>query len=543
MRGWISERRWMAVSAGLVLALLLLLLILPTSRVFAASLLNRLRGEPSLAEYDVVVYGGSFSGYSAVRSIQKENPSARVLILVPQRQLGEIGTVAAMNFWDLRGYDRGWIGGSFKELFEKFDRAYDPDEMSAFMAEQLAFDPNIEIHYGVDLRSAKVVDGEVKEVQFQGLNQLPDGREVFDPNDPPSRVEARVFIDASYNGRLLRLAGFQGVTGREAYAEKRQQAVTLLFEIEGLDYWKAVASKDFLSNVDKDGSRMLWGGDPGKHQKTWAFNNGLREKGRLKPLNLAEGMRDRYWVNVLLMYGVDATKEDKDKGTPLYPENNLMSVDEGYQAARRIVESDEFLEAIRDFPGFADVHITRFAPMLYVRESVHSCLYPKPGEFGFAVLGDHVGRAGVQGDEGADGDSMPSRVGLQFYFLDTQGYLDVDPFEKEMEDESKLPTQNPCYLPYAALTNPALKNVLVCGYGINVSSIAWYSLRVLPNQMVAGDAAGAAAIEAIESQKNPGAFGPADIAAVQARLRRVGAVLDKKVIPYRVPLSRVVVIP
>lgn len=515
------------VGAAVFAVAAVVLLALPSSRAFADSVWAALRGSDSEARYDVVVYGGSFSGYAAVRMMQRQNPSLRILVIVPQRQLGEIGTVGAQNFWDLRGLSAGWIGGTFKDLFEPFDRAYDPEAMAAVMADRLAFDPNIDVRYGTDIVNAVVRNGEVRSLELQTLSRLPDGRELFDRESGTMKVDAKVFIDASFNGRLLRLAGFTGITGRQDYADQRQQAVTLMFEIEGLDYWQAVKSRDFQSTIDKDGSRMLWGGDPAKHPKTWAFNDSIRKIGRLKPLNLAEGARDRYWVNVMLMYGVDATKEAKDEGTSRYPVNDLLSLDEGYAKLRRIVESDEFLEAIRDFPGFGSVHITRFAPMLYVRESVHSAQFDRPGSFGFAITPDELTEAGPAPGTGADADHYLTRIGLQFYFMDTQGYIETDPAEKEMESFKQVPTY-PAYAPYEVLLNPKLKNVLVCGYGINASSVAWFALRVLPNQMVLGDAAGVAAATSIERGVPPSELGRVAIGDVQKELSRHGAVLDKK---------------
>jgi len=520
-------KRWLLGLLGMAV-LACLLGAFPTSRAFAQSLLSRLSGSPEVADYDVVIYGGSFSGYSAARMIQKQNPALRVLIICPQRQLGEIGTVAAMNFWDLRGYSQGWIGGTFKELFEKFDRAYDPDEMSAFMSEQLAFDPNIEVRYGADLLDSTVIAGEVKQVQIQEISDLPDGRRVFNGDDPPATIKGRIFIDASYNGRLLRLSGYQGVVGRQDYGDARQQAVTLMFEIEGLDYWKAVKSGDFESTVDRDGSRLLWGGDPSKHEKSWAFNSKVRSFGRLKPLNLAEGAKDRFWVNVMLMYGVDATKETRDLGNNIQGQGDLLSLDEGYVKLREMVETDEFLEAMRAFPGFESIHILRVAPMLYVRESIHSSSGGSPGAHTFAMISDEVGGAGRNENIGSDRGHYARRIGLQFYFLDTQGYIDVDPFESEMEKRAKGNPAFPCFAPYDVLLNPNLRNVLTCGYGINVDSAAWFALRVLPNQMVLGDAAGSAAVLAIERDMYPDAYAEPEIAVLQSRIAEAGGVIEKR---------------
>lgn len=514
---------------GLGLVALLALLSFDGPRSWVQRLLRSAEASEPLIQYDVVIYGGSFSGYAAARSLHRQNPGLRLLMVVPQRKLGEIGTVAAQNFWDLRGYRKDWIAGTFDELFEFQNRGYDPDAMATFMEETLRFNPLFEVKYQTDLVSSTVQEGEVREVAIRALSRADTGEESWDPLAPTIRVQARVFIDASYNARLLRLSGFLGVTGRDDYAQStEQQAVTLMFEVEGLDFEAATKSGDFEWAFDKDGSRLLWGGQPNTHPATWKFNATRKEEFRIKPMNIAEGSQDRWWINTILMYGVDATKELKDEGTYRYPRNELMSVDEGYAKARKMVESDEFLTALRDFPGFASARISRIADMLYIRESVHSSLYPKPGYFGFAVRADHLTRAGRDQYTGTDSENYKTRIGLAFYQMDTQGYLDKDPWEEHFEDQTRVNPKFPAYIPYEALLNPNLRNVLVCGYGLNASSIAWYALRVLPNQMVMGDAAGMAAETAISRRLDPSDFGDDEIFEVQRHLREMGAILEKK---------------
>ncbi len=492
-------------------------------------LLHSAEASDPLLHYDIVIYGGSFSGYAAARAIHRENPGMRLLMIVPQRRLGEIGTVAAQNFWDLRGYRKDWIAGTFNELFEFQNRGYDPDAMAAFMEENLRFNPLFEVKYQTDIVGSTVQEGEVREIAIRSLVRAPTGEETWDTLAPTIRVQARVFIDASYTARLLRLSGFLGVTGRDDYARStEQQAVTLMFEVEGLDFVAASKSGDFEWGIDKDGSRLLWGGKPNTHPVTWRFNATHKAEFRIKPMNIAEGAKDRWWINTILMYGVDATKELKDEGTYRYPRSELMSVDEGYTKARKMVESDEFLAALRDFPGFSSVRISRVADMLYIRESAHSSLYPNPGYFGFAVRADHLTRAGRDQYSGTDSENYKTRIGLAFYQMDTQGYIDKDPWEEHFEDQTRVNPVYPAYIPYEALLNPNLRNVLICGYGINASSIAWYALRVLPNQMVLGDAAGVAAETAISRQLAPADFGEAEIFEVQRHLREMGAILEKK---------------
>src|SRR4051794_12970463 len=71
-------------------------------------------------QYDVLVYGGSFSGFAAVRTLKRYAPGARVLWVVPQDRLGEIGTVGGQCFWDMFQGRSYYYGGTFRSLFTRF---------------------------------------------------------------------------------------------------------------------------------------------------------------------------------------------------------------------------------------------------------------------------------------------------------------------------------------------------------------------------------------------------------------------------------------
>ncbi|MEW5897947.1 MAG: FAD-dependent oxidoreductase, partial [Bacillota bacterium] len=70
-------------------------------------------------------------------------------------------------------------------------------------------------------------------------------------------------------------------------------------------------------------------------------------------------------------------------------------------------------------------------------------------------------------------------------------------------------------------------NLLVPGYATGAASLAWAEVRVIPNLCVLGDAAGAAAAEAVLSGADPALFRQEQIKWVQAALRKTGARLDK----------------
>ena len=72
-------------------------------------------------------------------------------------------------------------------------------------------------------------------------------------------------------------------------------------------------------------------------------------------------------------------------------------------------------------------------------------------------------------------------------------------------------------------------NLILCGYAAGVSSYAWGEIRVLPNLAVLGDAAGVTAAYCVNNDTIPYYvnYNTTDIDNIQARLRAVGARLDK----------------
>lgn len=483
----------------------------------------------NMKHYDVVIYGGSFSAFSTIRTLMTNNPDFKVLMIVPQNRLGEIGTVAAQNFWDIMPPVSRYAGGTFKELYNLYGQGYDPDRMSAYLGKQVRKYKNIEIMLLSDISNVKTDNSLIKNIEIKKLIQNENGFYKFDNQKEPILASAGVYIDASYNGRLLRLSKFTGITGRDDYTkETRQQAVTLMFKVKGVDVSQAVSSGEWKTYKDKDDSRLMWGGwNIDSYKKIAEFNQKYRNFYRIKSINMAENKDGSYWVNMAVMYNVDATKESKDYGTERYPKNEYYSVDEAYSRFRNIIMGKEFSGAIKEVPGFENIKITGVADMLYVRESVHSSLKPNPSLDDFAVASYEVAGAGRTQKEGKDRPNYESRIGLGFYNMDNNGYKAGDEYADVIHRNAMEPP-NPVYIPYQAVINPGVKNVLVCGYGANISSIAWFAMRVLPNQMILGDACGAAAGISLKDKKSPADFSAQEIWQVRKKLRDYGTVLDKE---------------
>lgn len=488
-------------------------------------------GSAQSKSYDVVVYGGSVSGYSALISLAKVRPQTKALLIVPQSRMGEIAAVAAQNFWDVLPSRNRYVGGTMARLYARTGHGYDPQLLSQILLADLRKNKNLEIVFRQDLEGVEVQEGRVVAVRLRGLTPDARGIDRFAKGEAV-RIAGRVFVDASYNGRLLRLGGFTGITGRQDLdpTSTRQQAVTLMYAVTGIDPKAATRKGLFKVLKDEDGGRSIYGGEPfpAPYQKEFSerlFLNRFRFKGP----NIAEGKRGQWWINGLIMYGVDGTKELKDEGTARFPRNDLISVDEAYLQKKAMVRSPEHMKALRGYPGFGKAQVVDQADMLYVRETVHSSLKPNPTPDDFAMTNADFANAGTGPDNGRDRRHHARRIGLAYYLMDSQGYymLGQDPLAPRIHRMAAWRPENPAYVPYDVMLNPAFENVLICGYGVNASSVAWYPLRVLPNLTMIGDAAGVSAGLALEWGRAPSRFDNAQVARVRERLKALGAKLDK----------------
>ena len=86
---------------------------------------------------------------------------------------------------------------------------------------------------------------------------------------------------------------------------------------------------------------------------------------------------------MLLVFNVDGRAYNRDKGTYLFPSDmrsDYKTVDDAWVEARNIINSAEFLDTIKEFPGFRNVQIVKkngkpvVGEVMYLRETIHAAL-------------------------------------------------------------------------------------------------------------------------------------------------------------------------
>ncbi|WP_051275883.1 FAD-dependent oxidoreductase [Desulfovirgula thermocuniculi] len=538
--------------------------------------------------YDIVVYGGSFAGCAAARTAASLASGRSVLLVVPGTlpALGGIGTVGGQNFFDV-WYWRGGLtaGGSFARWFEEAGQFYHPGRMAAILRADLARYPNIHILWCYDVAEAVPSGGEGPLAELVLREVVPDSQGVPRWGRGAVRVRGRVYVDASEDGRLTRLAGDVTTTGRadwpQAYLEHgegrtvaaRQQAATLMFKVRGVrapspEAGRLVRAGDLVFFCDHRGSWGVAGGWKAYRENPVVrdFNRRYGPRGfALKPLNAAqEGPGSpEWWVNALLIFNVDGRATRRDAGTAAYPPDarpDALDADTARLLAKEVICDPKFLSALRQVGGtaadgkvygFAGAELVRdergepvVGEVLYLRETVHLTREPReagPGseESAYALTPSACQGAGDGPGRGADGRHYGERVGLGFYAMDINAYTFEDlraggeyawpvtgRVRPDWQQKGGEP-QNPVYLPYRMLVTPRVPNLLVPGYATGASSLAWAEVRVIPNLCVLGDAAGAAAARAVLFNEEPARFGPEQISWVQEALKRLGGRLEK----------------
>ena len=193
------------------------------------SLPTRPDPEPGPVSYDVCVYGGTSGGVAAAVEVARAGRS--VLLIEPGAHLGGLSS-GGLGATDIG--NKAAIGGLSREFYQRVKAHYDrpdawrwqrPDEYrssrrSAGDDAMWTFEPHVAEGIFEELVSEAGV-----EVLFGERLDLDGGVAMDGPRVASIRMEsgrefaAKVFVDGTYEGDLLALAGVSHRVGREANAE------------------------------------------------------------------------------------------------------------------------------------------------------------------------------------------------------------------------------------------------------------------------------------------------------------------------------------
>jgi hypothetical protein len=513
------------------------LLLLPVGAIAAES------------PHDVIVYGGTASG--VIASVAAARAGASVLLLEPRHHLGGMAT-GGLSRTDFG--KKQVIGGDALEFYWRVGLKYGMNRYAQDVA--WYYEP----HVGEQV-FREMLEGAHVEVRFGHRLREHNGvrkegaRVVSITTDDGKTYSARIFIDCSYEGDLMAESGVKYTWGRESteqYSESlagvrehtpKHQFVDkisaydsqhrLLPEI-GAGPKGAPGSAD--KKVQSYNFRMILSDDPANQvafPKPPGYNPQRYELlARLLKAEATRLGRSPYLHEVTLIAPIPNHKADFNNNGPF---------------------STDYLGASRDYPTGsyarqAEIwqdHVNYTKGFFYFL--AHDPRVPKP-------LQDEVNHWGLAKDEFRDTANWPNQlyirearrmigeyvmtqkdlqtdrvkpdpIGMGSYNSDSHNVQRVATPDGYVENEGdvQVPVQ-PYQIPYRVMLpkEDQAANLLVpvC---LSASHVAYSSLRMEPQYMIIGQAAGVAAAMA---SKNDKAVQRIDIEALVSKLRSEGAVME-----------------
>lgn len=168
---------------------------------------------------DVVVYSATPCGIAA--SITAAREGAVVVLVEPTRHVGGLST-SGLNTAETEHMLEWTIGGFADEFYRRMGAHYGRDRpaygFESGVAETVCLamldEADVELHYGASVASARKDGTKITDIT------LTDG----------TRLAAKVFVDASYEGDLMARAGVDYRVGRESKAEFGEEAAGIRFD-------------------------------------------------------------------------------------------------------------------------------------------------------------------------------------------------------------------------------------------------------------------------------------------------------------------------
>ncbi|MES2505498.1 MAG: FAD-dependent oxidoreductase [Verrucomicrobiota bacterium] len=491
---------------------------------------------------DVLVYGGVPCGIAAAITASREG--VKVVLIEPTQHVGGLST-SGINTAESEHMLKWTIGGFADEFYRRLGKHYGTDKPEYFFESSVAEkvylemlkEAKVEVQYGAPVETV-AKDG----TKITGLT-LTNG----------TKITAKVFVDASYEGDLMARAGVKYAVGRESKEEFGEEAAGIRFDkqprqartvdaegklLSGISAWakdlkegeahRAPMNYNFRLTVAKDPKLQVPIPAPQHYDASrysllggWLRNQTAQKK----PVKLA---------NILDLYGRRNGKfELNNKQSAIFSLGHFGGQfdwpDASHAQRTRIYEDhmdytlgllhylahDEAVPAnVQAEMKALGLHKDEFADnghlpyQLYVREARR-------------MRGVYVMKQqDVQTDL-----RKPDSIGMSSHFIDCHHVQRVALNEEEFVNEGRIWRMGYAnQIPYRALTpQPAeCTNLLVPG-AASYTHVAFCTLRLESVWMITGHAAGIAASMAVKEGSEIQAV---NVTALQEKLRTQKQVVD-----------------
>jgi hypothetical protein len=514
------------------------------SIVFLVLLARAVVAQPAQS-YDVLVYGGTASGIAA--AINAAESGRTVVLVEPTARIGGIVT-SGLSYTDFKSFEA--IGGTFRDYTRRVEKYYadkygadsqqvkdcyfgvhaEPHVSLAVWQEMLAEQPRVKVLLqhrleSVSLASASGGATVIKAARFQRL-----------PLSETVELQARVFIDATYEGDLAAFAGAPYKVGRESTREYGERLAGHLYFHDGKVLAGSTGEGD--ARVQCYNYRLTMTRRPDNRVPVSQPANYRREEFTPVLEHFKSGRIQQVFTvtptGILRTRWMPNEKADINdiKGAPLRLSllgENYEYPDGDYATRERIIARHRdytlgliwFLQNDPEIPaalkaetrewGLAKdefIETGHFPPQLYVREARRLV-----GQYVFterdALMSAGSVRAPLHADSIAIGD----------YSLNCHGEQPPGKFHSSIAEGDYSSSTVPFQIPYGVIVPQKIANLLV-SVAVSASHVGYSALRLEYTYTAMGQAAGIAAHVAL-SRNVP--ISQAPVAEVQRLLHERGA--------------------
>jgi hypothetical protein len=494
-------------------------------------------------ETDVLVYSGVPCGIASAITAAREG--AKVILIEPEKHVGGLST-SGINTAESEHMLKWTIGGFADEFYRRLGKNYKKADFPEYYFEssvaQKEYDAMLK-ESGVEIRYGSAVDKVAKNgVRITSIT-LTDG----------SIINAKVFIDASYEGDLMARAGVDYRIGRESKSEFGEEAAGVRFD--------KVTRK--APTVDENGKLLpgisgwvkdLKEGDAHPAPMNYNFRFTVAKDPKLQapfpePKNydskryaiLAHWLKDQVsrgekvdFEDIIDLYGRRNGKfEMNNRQSAIYSLGHFGAQvdwsDAGYEKRKEIFDDHmdyslgliHFLrndasvpENVRKTANSLGLHKDEFTDngnlpyQLYVREARR-------------MRGEYV----VTQKDVQDDRRKEDSIGISSHFIDSHHVQRLAVSETEFLNEGRIWRMGYAYqIPYRALTPKAAQadNLLVPG-AASYSHVAFCTLRLESVWMITGHAAGIAGAMAAKDNVT---VQKVSVPTLQEKLRKQKQVVD-----------------
>ncbi len=182
------------------------------------------RTDGRVSSYDLVVYGGTSSGIIA--AVQASRLGLSVVLIEPGHHLGGL-TTGGLGRTDVGRADA--IGGMAMEFYRRIRRYYADDDKWIYEPNQVprdqdamyGFEPHVAMHVYREMlseESVPVIKGERLIMSNRGVEKRGNRIEGI-VTESGNVYQGKIYIDATYEGDLMAMAGVSYHVGRESNSQ------------------------------------------------------------------------------------------------------------------------------------------------------------------------------------------------------------------------------------------------------------------------------------------------------------------------------------